>query len=86
MEQETRRSLRDLLREARQRRGLSQRALAELAQVSRGTLGSIEAGSIKHPSAIGKLAEVLEIPEEEIQRALEHTDAGREPPSFARSD
>jgi len=79
MEQEAARTLGALLSEARKRRGLTQQALADQVGMRRGTLANIEAGAIKQPGAISKLAEVLEIPAEELQRAQEHTRTGMEP-------
>jgi len=54
------------LRAQREHRALSQRELADLAQVSRRTVTSLESGSDAHPVTIRKLAEALGVDPAEL--------------------
>jgi transcriptional regulator with XRE-family HTH domain len=55
------------LRELRQRRGLSQKELGELARVSQGTVYRVENGLRgAYPGTVRKLATALEVAPEEL--------------------
>jgi len=57
------------LRELRQRRGLSQKDLGKLAQVSAGTVYRLESGLRgAYPGTVQKLAEALDMAPEELVR------------------
>jgi transcriptional regulator with XRE-family HTH domain len=63
----------DKIREARERRGLTQAQLAAIARVSQGTLSDIESGVTKDPrcSAVMKLSAALGLP---VERVLDDSD------------
>lgn len=59
-----------MVREARERKDLTQRQLAELVGVSQQAIGQVETGASKRPAFWRKLAAALDLPEESVAELM----------------